>query len=254
MDGDDDILPELLPELLSSDRFLFCVVSKGRPANVQAVHALLGTQAGKEVWFVGEGEAERKAYEANGATTVISGGGLCKSRNAALAYAQKRGKFCVQLSDDIHGFTFIHHESEWNGPGGGLNEAGYTKPPSLSESNKIAARATTRRLSALGAAQMLAAQMKLAGSKFGGLYVNSNPGTSQMCPPIMYEHFCIGDFFVVDPSSTCRFDEEMKLKEDYDFTCSHLKTYGKVGFIGRSFVRSFSGGCVDQGNSPTCLM
>ena len=254
MDGDDDILPELLPELLSSDRFLFCVVSKGRPANVQAVHALLGTQAGKEVWFVGEGEAERKSYEANGATTVISGGGLCMSRNAALAYARKQGKFCVQLSDDIHGFTFIHHESEWNGPGGGLNEAGYTKPPSLSESNKIAARATTRRLSALGAAQMLAAQMKLAGSKFGGLYVNSNPGTSQMCPPIMYEHFCIGDFFVVDPSSTCRFDEEMKLKEDYDFTCSHLKTYGKVGFIGRSFVRSFSGGCVDQGNSPTCLM
>eukprot|EP01052_Picozoa_sp_SAG31_P064322 SAG31_NODE_23191_length_509_cov_0.924390_1_plen_62_part_10 len=37
-------------------------------------------------------------------------------------------------------------------------------------------------------------------------------------PPIKEKVFIIGDFIVVDPSSTVRFDELMCLKEDYDFT------------------------------------
>ena len=176
----------------------------------------------------GRGRGGARGVRASGARNVVSSGSLCKARNDALRYAKQRGKFCVQLSDDIHGFTFMHQKSEWHKQSGGLNEDGHTKPSSLTESNKIAARATTRRLSALGAAQMLAAQMKKTDCKFGGLYVNSNPGTAQMCAPIMREHFCIGDFFVVDPASTCSFDEEMRLKEDYDFTCSQLRAYGKV--------------------------
>merc|ERR1712060_728462 len=40
-------------------------------------------------------------------------------------------------------------------------------------------------------------------------------------------HFILGDFFVVDGGSVT-FDEEMKLKEDYDFTCSHIKAHGSV--------------------------
>merc|ERR1719221_1668051 len=40
-------------------------------------------------------------------------------------------------------------------------------------------------------------------------------------------HFILGDFFVVDGGSIT-FDEQMRLKEDYDFTCSHIKGYGSV--------------------------
>eukprot|EP00913_Durusdinium_trenchii_P020304 g19075.t1 len=36
------------------------------------------------------------------------------------------------------------------------------------------------------------------------------------------------DFFVVEPDSKVRFDEEIALKEDYDFTASHIKEYGSV--------------------------
>merc|ERR1712060_760210 len=43
----------------------------------------------------------------------------------------------------------------------------------------------------------------------------------------VHEHFILGDFFVVD-KSPCRFDTTMTLKEDYDFTCSHLKKHGSV--------------------------
>ena len=182
----DKILTKLLPSVLPASSFCFCVISKNRPENVAIVNELLGEdKKDKEdvVWIVGEGAAERGAYRAHGAENVISGGGLCKSRNAALDYAKQRRKYCAQLSDDIHGFTFMHQKCEWHKDGSGLYEEGYTKPSSLTESNKVAARAVTRRMSALGAAQMLAAQMCLAGSKFGGVYVNCNPGTSQMCPP-----------------------------------------------------------------------
>merc|ERR1712070_450983 len=42
------------------------------------------------------------------------------------------------------------------------------------------------------------------------------------------QHFIIGDFFVADVGSECLFDEEMRLKEDYDFTCSNIKAHGSV--------------------------
>ena len=114
---DDKILTKLLPSVLPASSFCFCVISKNRPENVAIVNELLGEdKKDKEdvVWIVGEGAAERDAYRAHGAENVISGGGLCKSRNAALDYAKQRRKYCVQLSDDIHGFTFMHQKCEWH--------------------------------------------------------------------------------------------------------------------------------------------
>jgi len=43
-----------------------------------------------------------------------------------------------------------------------------------------------------------------------------------------FKHFIIGDFFVVDTGSSVTFDENMTLKEDYDFTCSHIKAHGSA--------------------------
>ena len=92
-------------------------MSKGRPENVALVERLLATTrkggAGSPqvAWFVGEGE--RQAYEAAGATDVRESGGLCASRNAALVAAQAAKKFCVQMSDDIHAFTFSHQAKVW---------------------------------------------------------------------------------------------------------------------------------------------
>jgi len=42
------------------------------------------------------------------------------------------------------------------------------------------------------------------------------------------KNFILGDFFVVEPDSTVEFDNDMRLKEDYDFTCSHISKYGSV--------------------------
>merc|ERR1719263_81544 len=61
-------------------------------------------------------------------------------------------------------------------------------------------------------------------------------------------NFILGDFFVVDTGSNVVFDETMKLKEDYDFTASHIKAHGSVMRCNRLTLRvkhySNSGGAV----------
>ena len=49
---------------------------------------------------------------------------------------------------------------------------------------------------------------------------------------------CVGDFLVIDSSSIPRFDCEMTLKEDYDFTAQHLHTYGQIARLNRVFVKA----------------
>merc|ERR1739838_986240 len=41
-------------------------------------------------------------------------------------------------------------------------------------------------------------------------------------------HFILGDFFVAEFDSRVIFDENMTLKEDYDFTCAHIRAHGSV--------------------------
>ena len=43
---------------------------------------------------------------------------------------------------------------------------------------------------------------------------------------------------MIDSSSIPRFDCEMTLKEDYDFTAQHLHTYGQIARLNRVFVKA----------------
>merc|ERR1712151_1282797 len=62
------------------------------------------------------------------------------------------------------------------------------------------------------------------------------------------KHFILGDFFVADTKTKVLFDAAMTLKEDYDFTCSHLRAHGSVMRCNRMTLRvkhySNSGGAV----------
>merc|ERR1712129_662239 len=64
---------------------------------------------------------------------------------------------------------------------------------------------------------------------------------------LQFQHFILGDFFVAD-ASPCRFDDTMTLKEDYDFSCTHIDRHGCVLRCNRMFVHakhaSNSGGAV----------
>ena len=83
------------------------------------------------------------------------------------------------------------------------------------------------------AAQYIDYQSKQTNSKLGGTYPCGNAGQGCAMAPVAAEHFVVGDFFVSQPSATCRFDEELTLKEDYDFTCQHIHLYGRVARCNR---------------------
>ena len=88
-------------------------------------------------------------------------------------------------------------------------------------------------VSPIAATKFVHANMRAAEApkpKLGGVYMLGSCArtfgvTSQ---EIQWRHQIIGNFIVVERCSTPRFDPELKLKEDYDFSCQHAHTYGKV--------------------------
>jgi hypothetical protein len=91
----------------SGAQFLFCIISKGRPANVAKMQTLFEGTGIYPTWVVGAGEEE--AYTKGGAKSVVEGGKLCASRNKAITLALAAGKWCVQLSDDLSSVKYYHH-------------------------------------------------------------------------------------------------------------------------------------------------
>jgi len=63
--------------------------------------------------------------------------------------------------------------------------------------------------------------------QLGGVYPLGSCARTFGSDPFARNHFIIGDFFVADKSKV-RFDVNMKLKEDYDFTCAHIAAHGSV--------------------------
>ena len=199
--------------------FFFCIISARRPGNVVKMESTL--KGCSPTWIVATGD--KKAYEEGGATKVIEGGGLCASRNKGLELAKKLNKPCVQLSDDLKTISFVSCKEDKN----------WTKPSSLSAANLRAKSGQIEPVSPGAAAQYIDYQSKQTQSKLGGTYPCGNAGQGCAMAPVAAEHFVVGDFFVSQPSATCRFDEELTLKEDYDFTCQHIHLYGRVARCNR---------------------
>lgn len=64
--------------------------------------------------------------------------------------------------------------------------------------------------------------------KLGGVAPTANPFFYNPKEPISFTKFCIGSFLVIDTESDLRFDSNLSLKEDYDFTLQHIQKYGGV--------------------------
>lgn len=142
-------------------------------------------------WYVGDGEGLE--YTTAGAERVIEAGGLVAARNAALEDAFSQGLPCVQLDDDL---TKVERFD-------GLT----AEPASLSDAVD----------EALG---LLDDNCRLVG-------VAPTANSFYASTKVKRRHFIVGDFFVAAPSSI-RFDPELRLKEDYDYTAAHLAKFGEV--------------------------
>eukprot|EP00927_Polykrikos_kofoidii_P043737 TRINITY_DN3781_c0_g1_i2.p1 TRINITY_DN3781_c0_g1~~TRINITY_DN3781_c0_g1_i2.p1 ORF type:complete len:569 (-),score=95.92 TRINITY_DN3781_c0_g1_i2:347-2053(-) len=173
------------------------------------------TSAGVEpTWYVDEDSLSD--YLALG-LKAVAGGKLTPSRNMALMDARKQGKACVQCSDDISQWEYRHGAK--------------AKDRTMDALNAAFDAARQYVISPVAAARFMLARMRASPlevkPKLGGVYCLGNCSRTMASDEISMFNFIIGDFFV-DDNSTITFDERLTLKEDYDFTCQHLKEYGSV--------------------------
>jgi hypothetical protein len=204
----------------------FCVISARRTQTKEGVRDILITQSqfnGTGVtprWYVDAPSLE--AYRALGLDAVV-GGKLIPARNMALDDAGALGKVCIQVSDDIAKWEFFHGHPD----------------KCLSD---MAAAAAWRRaehyvVSPVAAARFLVAAMRgSAGTpKLAGVYPLGNVPRGFRSKMFADRNFILGDFFAAEVSPV-RFDTTLTLKEDYDYTCSHLKEHGAVLRCNRLFI------------------
>lgn len=207
--------------LVNKSNFHFAVVSARRASSVSGVADIFTVQmqlveAGiTPTWYVDE--ASVKDYQKLGLKAVV-GGKLTAARNMALRDANKAGKICVQLSDDISAWEYRHGK--------------VAAVRDYDAMNKAHAAAKRIIVSPVAAARFILAKMRgaegMVKPKLGGVYMLGSCSRSFVGEMFQREHFILGDFFVVDAGSNVRFDEEMTLKEDYDFSCAHIKKHGSV--------------------------
>ena len=150
-------------------------------------------QKEKYIFCVKNGQKE--LYEQNGCKNVYNTGNLMDSRNFALEHSFKNNNICVQLSDDIKKVT----------------------------TNKNFVK---KRLVPLDEAiEDIVGRFK----KINGVYLMGVPPTDNFffANKIVVENkFCIGDMLFIKPNEL-RFDNQLTLKEDYDYTLQHIQK-GKV--------------------------
>ena len=153
----------------------------------------LGRLAKEAIWYVGENEGALYADDVTG--TIVESGGLVASRNAALEDAFANDLPCVQLSDDLM----------WVKRRMGKESILKTNLPNAIDYILGILLSSTARL--------------------GGAAATDNPyfapeGISDWA-------LIVGDLSIHLPSPI-RYDTGMPLKEDFELSIQHLKTYGEV--------------------------
>jgi len=221
----------------------FCVISARRMSTPEGMKDCLIVQehfeqAGvKPLWYVDKKSIH--GYRALGFNVVQDGGSLVAARNKALKDAAKLGKACCQVSDDIRAWHY------------------YLVPDDVKITTEDEANAKARHLrrvavSPVSAARFILAKMRATKSKLGGVLPTGNVARGLLAPPIGKRSFILGDFFVSELRSAVRFDPHFTLKEDYDFSCSHIQKYGGVLRLNRMVLTvkhySNAGGAVSVRN------
>lgn len=217
----------------SAKDLYFAVISARRANDEKGIRNIVNVQAqltacgAEPVWYVDQDSLA--SYKALGLNAKV-GGKLVPARNMALKDAVKAQKPCVQVSDDI---------SRWDYYKGELG-----RQSDIFEGNKAAKAADRSRLSPGAAARFLLAKLRAeraatgkdsSGPRLAGVFPLGNTGQAFTREAISHDHFILGDFFVAD-NSPVRFDSEMTLKEDYDFTCAHIWKHGSVLRCNRLFI------------------
>lgn len=179
----------------------------------------------KPVWYV---DADSLAdYKKLGLNAKV-GGKLTPARNMALDDAKAKKLVCVQVSDDISKWTYYDIEKQ-----------DLRGEQDFKKANATLAGTRRHVVSPSAAAQYILAKMRADPEKprLGGVFPTANAAMTLGTEEYGRQHFILGDFFVAEPVSPCRFDTTMTLKEDYDYTCSHIAAHGSVLRCNRMFIQ-----------------
>jgi len=226
-----------------ASEFLFGVVS-GKRANIESgqhdimiVEGHFNQVGVRPVWYVDE--ASLQDYKNLGLNAKV-GGKLTPARNMVLDDAKKKGLVAVEISDDIS--KWIYYD---------CGKQDYRGETDFKRVNKDILGVPKHCVSPLAAAQFMLAKMRSHPDKphLAGVFPTANAAMTLGTNEFAMSHFILGDFFVAEPTSKCRFDTTMTLKEDYDYTCSHIKAHGCVLRCNRMFLTvkhaTNAGGAVD---------
>merc|ERR1719230_882231 len=226
----DCLTPAERKHIAPAKAFHFGVVS-GKRANIESgQHDIMVVeghfkQVGiKPTWYVDAESLED--YKKLGLNCKV-GGKLVPARNMVLDDARKKGLVAVEISDDIS--KWIYYD---------CGKQCYKGESDFKQQNKDLLGVPKHCVSPLAAAQFVLAKMRADPDKpkLGGVFPTANAAMTLGSAEFGKQHFILGDFFVAEPSSPCRFDLQMTLKEDYDYTCSHIKEHGCVLRCNRMFL------------------
>jgi len=191
---------------MCEDDFEWVVFSGWRPDKkkvVERVRKFLGQKLWNIVRWHVPGR-ERVQYENAGARNVVAASTSADAVNLALRLATELTKPCVVLADDVSGLSDCTcSPTVWK------TRYGVTLRP-------------------FDAAKRLVHLCDKFGSKLGGVFPLSNPYWQLRFGPYSFSAFIVADFFIAMPNIHTRWSDQMRPKEDYDFTCRILQDEGIV--------------------------
>lgn len=212
------------------------IISKGRPKNI--LNPIYDTIHAHSTWYVPDLEEVQNYFESvfelkikgKPFPRVIVGGKLVESRNKIIDDAVQYGKkYAVIIEDDL---TKLHNAID---------------------------KKTKEVLDITQAIEMMIAELekqefaKAPQAMMIGVAPTPNSFYYNPDKPISVNKFCVGSFLVINAATPLRFDRQMKLKEDYDYTLQHIAWHGivlRADYILASFKHySNKGGVVGYRNN-----
>ncbi len=193
--------------------YIITCISHNRSDNIQNFFKILGTD--NVVFFVKD-ETDKENYLSNGANEVVISGTLMDSRNSSLEYCFKRNKISIQLSDDLENIMLNDFTGKRTKKYVGISTVVNDIMPHFINSDYL----------------------------FAGFPPTNNPFFA--LKEYEYNKFIVGDFILIKPNEL-RFDDNLRLKEDYDYTLQHIQKVGCIRY--QKYLNSFrhysnSGGAV----------
>lgn len=183
------------------------IISSGRPGNVAKMQEHLGSLSGIETWYVGPGEEPDYRYA--GATNIVEGGALAPNRNLALERAFQVGQVCVQLDDDLQRIDWCVD--------------GETK-------HQITLQ---RAIGLLTACLATGAYLAGTAATDNAFFMPKKDGV----PVAISDKVLITAAMMAVAPNPIRFDENLRLKEDFGHTIDHIQKYGKVARVNTILAR-----------------